>query len=119
MKITKKIIVLDAADLGAVSRCWATLLAGEVKEDDDWHMVHVDGESYLGVQHAPNHQSPNWPEGHQQVHLDLWIDDLADARATAPEAGATLLQPASRDAASEGFEVWADPAGHPFCLCCG
>jgi hypothetical protein len=31
--------------------------------------------------------------------------------------GARLLQPADDPEAAEVFQVYADPAGHPFCLC--
>jgi hypothetical protein len=33
--------------------------------------------------------------------------------------GARLLKPADDLGAAEGFQVYADPAGHPFCLCWG
>lgn len=31
--------------------------------------------------------------------------------------GARLLQKAADPSAEHGFQVYADPAGHPFCLC--
>jgi hypothetical protein len=33
--------------------------------------------------------------------------------------GARLLQAADSLDSKEGFQVYADPAGHPFCLCWG
>ena len=44
MKITRQIIVFDAADLAAESTFWAGLLGGTVEVDDEWHSVVVDGE---------------------------------------------------------------------------
>ena len=121
MKITRQIIVFDAADLAAESTFWAGLLGGTVTADADWHSVLVDGEWRLGVQLAPNHVAPDWPDGtpEQQMHLDLWVDDLKAAHAEALALGARLLKAADDPTAAEGFQVYADPAGHPFCLCWG
>jgi catechol 2,3-dioxygenase-like lactoylglutathione lyase family enzyme len=118
MKITRQIIVFDAADLAAESTFWADLLGGTVVADDDWHSVLVDGEWRLGVQLAPNHVPPEWPDGTpQQIHLDLHVDDFKAAHEAAISLGARLLKPADDLKAAEGFQVYADPAGHPFCLC--
>ncbi len=118
MKITRQIIVFDAADLAAESTFWAGLLGGTVVAEDDWHSVVVDGEWRLGVQLAPNHVPPQWPNGtqQQQIHLDLHVDDPQAAHQEAIALGARLLQPADDLEAAEGHQVYADPAGHPFCL---
>jgi predicted enzyme related to lactoylglutathione lyase len=120
MKISRTIVVLDAADLKAVSSFWAGLLGGTVEADDDWHTIMVDGEPQMAVQLAPDHVPPQWPDGNpQQIHLDLYIDDLAAAHEEAVRRGARLLQAAEDPTAKVGFQVYADPAGHPFCLCWG
>jgi hypothetical protein len=31
--------------------------------------------------------------------------------------GAKVLKPAERETSQDNFQVYADPAGHPFCLC--
>ena len=118
MKIKRQIIVFDAADLAAESAFWAGLLGGTVVAEDDWHSVLVDGEWRLGVQLAPNHVPPEWPDGtqQQQIHLDLHVDDLQAAHEEAISLGARLLKAADDLEASEVFQVYADPAGHPFCL---
>lgn len=118
MKISRTVVVLDAADLKPMSSFWAGLLGGTVEADDDWHMIHVDGEPRMGIQLAPNHVPPDWPHGTpQQIHLDLYVDDIARAHAEAVGLGARLLKAADDLTADEGFQVYADPAGHPFCLC--
>jgi catechol 2,3-dioxygenase-like lactoylglutathione lyase family enzyme len=110
-------VVLDAADLAANSSFWAAMLGGTVEEDDDWHAIHVDGEPRLAIQLAPDHVPPDWPAGlPQQIHLDLHVDDIRTAHDEAMGLGATLLKSADMNDA-EGFQVYADPAGHPFCLC--
>lgn len=114
-------MVLDAADIGAESAFWAGLLGGTVDaSDDDWHSVLVDGDYRLAVQLAPDHVPPEWPDGTpQQVHLDLWVEDLGAAHEEALSLGARLLKPADDPQAAEGFQVYASPAGHPFCFCWG
>jgi catechol 2,3-dioxygenase-like lactoylglutathione lyase family enzyme len=118
VKIRFQVVVFDAADLEAESSFWAGVLGGAVDAEDDWHMVLVDGQPRIGVQLAPNHVSPEWPDGApQQIHLDLWVDDPAEAHALVMELGATVLKEAEDDDAPDAFQVYADPAGHPFCLC--
>ena len=43
----------------------------------------------------------------QQIHLDVMVDDPAAAGAAVLALGARKL---------DGDGVYADPAGHPFCL---
>jgi predicted enzyme related to lactoylglutathione lyase len=114
------LIVIDAADLAVVSSFWASVLDGSVDADDDWHTVFDrDGTPRIGVQLAPNHVPPQWPDGdqQQQIHLDLHVADLGTAHDEVTRLGATMLQEAPDPDAEEGFQVYADPAGHPFCLC--
>jgi predicted enzyme related to lactoylglutathione lyase len=120
VEIRFQVVVLDAADLAAVSSFWAGVLGGSVDAEDDWHMVmDAAGTPRIGVQRAPNHVPPEWPGGaqQQQLHMDLWVEDLATAHDEVIELGATLLQEATNPDADEVFQVYADPAGHPFCLC--
>ena len=119
MRITHQVVVFDAADLEAESTFWAGVLDGSVDAEDDWHMVTVDGAPRVGVQLAPNHIAPDWPDGapEQQIHLDLWVDDFAAADAKVRALGAQVLKPAGPDDSVDNFQVYADPAGHPFCLC--
>ncbi|WP_410613241.1 VOC family protein [Amycolatopsis sp. lyj-109] len=119
MRIKYQVVTLDAADLAAESRFWAGVLGGEVDDDGDWHMVLVDGAPRIGVQLAPDHVPPQWPDGpiRQQIHLDLWVEDFAEAHEQVMALGATVLKPAAGNTAGDDFQVYADPAGHPFCLC--
>jgi predicted enzyme related to lactoylglutathione lyase len=120
MDITRQVIVFDAADLSAESGFWAGLLGGKVLAEDDWHTVYVDDKAQLGFQLAPDHVQPDWPGGTpQQIHLDLFVDDIEAAHEHAMSVGARLLQAADDLGSADGFQVYADPAGHPFCLCWG
>jgi hypothetical protein len=116
LRITRQVVVFDAAELAAESTFWAGVLDGTVDAEDDWHRVMVDGESRVAVQLAPNHVPPDWPDGkpEQQIHLDLWVEDFAAAHDRVMSLGARVLKPPVGD---DNFQVYADPAGHPFCLC--
>lgn len=118
MIIERQTVVFDAADLGAESTFWARLLGGTVDAEDDWHTIVVDGAPRVAVQLAPDHVPPDWPHGApQQIHLDLIVDDIKTAHNEAVSLGARVLELADDAGASSGFQVYADPAGHPFCLC--
>ena len=119
MRINHKVVVFDAADITAESSFWAGVLGGTVDDDGDFHMVLVDGAPRIGVQLAPDHVPPDWPHGtpKQQVHLDLWVDDIDAAHETVAALGARVLKPAEESDEPDRFQVYADPAGHPFCLC--
>ena len=118
MEIRFQVVVFDAPDLTAESSFWAGVLGGTVDAEDDWHMVNVDGEPRIGVQLAPNHTPPDWPDGTpQQIHLDLWVEDPAAAHELVTSLGARVLKEAEGGASPDDFQVYADPAGHPFCLC--
>jgi hypothetical protein len=107
-------IVFDAADIDAESAFWAGLLQGTVDKQDDWHTVRSAGGPAIAVQLAPGHQPPEWPDGiPQQIHLDLWVADVESAEQEVLSLGARRLQAVD----DEQFRVYADPAGHPFCLC--
>jgi hypothetical protein len=118
MKLVRQVVVFDAADLAAESSFWAGMLGGRVFTDDTWHSV-IDhqGRWVIGIQLAPDHVPPEWPDGNpQQVHLDLHVSDFANAHEEAIALGARVLQAADDLSAAEGYQVYADPAGHPFCL---
>jgi predicted enzyme related to lactoylglutathione lyase len=121
MQITKQVVVFDAPDLAAESRFWSGVLGGRVEAEDDWHHVYdAAGQPRIGVQLAPDHRPPEWPDGTpQQIHLDLFVDDVRAAQDEVTSLGARVLQEAGNLDSSAGFQVYADPAGHPFCLCWG
>jgi hypothetical protein len=76
MDIRHRMIVFDAADIDAESAFWAAFLGGTVEEwSERWRSIFVDGDWALGVQSAPNHVPPDWPDGApQQMHLDFYFE---------------------------------------------
>jgi hypothetical protein len=113
----RSVVVFDAADLHAESAFWAGMLDGHVFEDERFHsVIDAAGEWRIGVQLAPGHRPPEWPDGApQQVHLDLHVTDAEQAHEQAMRLGARLLQGGDLTS-DEGHQVYADPAGHPFCI---
>ncbi len=68
----------------------------------------------------PDLAASTWPEPGvpQQFHLDLTVADaesLAEHHRQATELGARVLEDRSGDP-DEGLYIYADPAGHPFCI---
>ena len=116
-------VVLDGPDPAALARFYAALLGRQVDPGGDatWQSLADDGSGVtLAFQRAARYVAPSWPDGvPQQLHLDLLVTDMAAAHARAVELGAVPLdpQPAPTGNESRGFRVYADPAGHPFCLC--
>jgi catechol-2,3-dioxygenase len=113
-------VVLDCPDPKALAAFYAELVGGTVvAEDDDWVDLNREGAQRISFQLAPGHRAPQWPApGHpQQFHLDIAVPraelDAAEARVVG--LGATVLE-GDLDG-SRNWRVYADPAGHPFCLC--
>jgi catechol-2,3-dioxygenase len=111
---TLRAVALDAPDIDGLAAFY-TRLAGwsRASGDDEWITLTTDDGWRIGLQHAPDHIPPRWPDpAHpQQAHLDLRVPDLDAASARAVELGAALLR------RNETWLTLADPAGHPFDLC--
>ncbi|MCW2633935.1 MAG: hypothetical protein JWQ99_302 [Blastococcus sp.] len=108
--------VFDCPDPRALAAFYARMLGMQVNEDDgDWVVIGRDvGWRELAFQRATPYLPPVWPDpGHpQQLHVDIRVEDVDAAERAAVALGATRLH----DAHDQGFRVFADPAGHPFCL---
>lgn len=119
MNIRRTVIVFDASDLETESAFWASVFNGYVLRDENWHSV-IDetGEWRIGIQRNPTHIKPEWPNGdqQQQIHLDLHVENQHESHEKLVSLGATILQQAENMGSREGFQVYADPAGHPFCI---
>ena len=104
-------VILDCPDPAALAAFYAELLGQPITySSDDLVVVAADEcSSGLAFQLAPGHQPPSWPDPSvpQQVHLDVMVEDVAAAGPRVLALGATRL---------DGESVYADPAGHPFCL---
>ncbi|OIJ90166.1 VOC family protein [Streptomyces colonosanans] len=109
-------VVLDCPDPRALAAFYAEVLGGTVEGDGEWAELKAGDGRSLAFQAAPGHVSPKWPapDNSQQFHLDLVVDDLDTAEQGVLALGARTLDAEDR---SRTWRVYADPAGHPFCLC--
>ena len=122
MKILRTVVVFDAADLEEESAFGAAILNGQVARDDEWHTIFDSaGEWRVGIDLNSTYIRPEWPNGvqQQQVHLNLQVEDQYAAHQEVLSLGATVLEPGKSMDTPEGFLVYADPAGHPFCIAWG
>jgi catechol 2,3-dioxygenase-like lactoylglutathione lyase family enzyme len=104
-------VVLDCPDPVALAGFYSEMLGLPVThQDDDWVVVSLsETASGLAFQLAPDNPPPTWPDPAvpQQFHLDIMVEDVAAAGERVLRLGAVKL---------DGEDVYADPAGHPFCL---
>ena len=127
-------MVLDATDARRLAEFYRALLGYEYRAGDeappdgapdakgqDW-LVLVDpaGGAQLAFQQVDGLPPSTWPEDGvpQQLHLDLSVptlDDLVVHDRRARDLGARLLLDRFDDPV-EPLYVYADPAGHPFCV---
>ena len=104
-------VILDCPDPAALAAFYSELLGLPVTHrSDDWVVVAAnETTSGLAFQLAPGHRPPSWPDPSvpQQVHLDIMVEDVTASGPLVVALGAVKL---------DGEDVYADPAGHPFCL---
>lgn len=114
-------VVLDSRDPKALAAFYAEVLGGTITTEDDgsWVDLENEGRQSLSFQLAPDLIPTAWPdpERPQQFHLDIAVEraqmDAAEKRVL--DLGAKLLE-GDGDGA-RNWRVYADPEGHPFCLC--
>ncbi|MEW2567445.1 VOC family protein [Streptomyces sp. NPDC057621] len=111
-------VALDCPDPRALAAFYAGVLGGTVEAEGDgrWVDLRLPEGGTLAFQAAPGYVPPKWPaaDASQQVHLDLTVEDLDAAEKEVLALGAKVLDAEDR---RRGWRVYADPAGHPFCLC--
>ena len=127
-------VVLDAVDARALAEFYREVLGLDYRPGDepppagepdpqgqDW-LVLRDGGGRTVLAFQPVRALPpaTWPDGPvpQQLHLDLAVPTVADLDAAHEQVlglGARLLLDRYDDP-DEPLYVYADPAGHPFCI---
>ena len=126
-------VVLDATDARELAEFYRHLLGLRYRAGDeppapgqpdpqgqDWLVLRNAGGAQVAFQQVPALPKATWPEGPvpQQLHLDLSVLTKAELDAQHERAlslGARLLED-DADNPEEPLRVYADPAGHPFCI---
>jgi catechol 2,3-dioxygenase-like lactoylglutathione lyase family enzyme len=127
-------VVLDCTDARQLAEFYRELLGLEYRPGDeppadgaednkgsDWLVLrNPDSGWQVAFQQVAQLPAATWPDGPvpQQFHLDLTVSSTADLDRQHERAlalGATLLRDRSADP-DEPLRVYADPAGHPFCI---
>jgi hypothetical protein len=127
-------VVLDSTDPRGLAEFYRQLFGLRYRAGDepprpgqpdprgnDWLVLRSpDGGRALAFQKVEKLPEATWPEGPvpQQLHLDATVASVADLDVQHERAlalGARLLLDRS-DFPDEPLRVYADPAGHPFCL---
>ena len=127
-------VVLDCTDARALAEFYRELLGLRYRPGDeppavgepdpagqDWLVLRdPNGANSVAFQQVAAMPEATWPEGPipQQLHLDLTVRRAADLDVQHERAlalGARMLHDRSDDP-EEPLRVYADPAGHPFCI---
>jgi catechol 2,3-dioxygenase-like lactoylglutathione lyase family enzyme len=130
-------VVLDTTDARGLAEFYRQLFGLEYRDGDappagdqpdsrgqDWLVLHNPfGGPQLAFQQTDGVRPSTWPsdEVPQMSHLDTRVrtsEELEIQRQRALDLGATLLFDRSDDD-DEPLYVFADPAGHPFCIFVG
>ncbi|MFF8832666.1 VOC family protein [Streptomyces sp. NPDC015131] len=111
---------IDCPEPRRLAEFYAAILGGTIEGDGDerWVDLQLPDGQRLAFQRADDLVPPEWPRADrnsQQLHLDLDVEDLDSAQERVLALGARPLD--TDDAGERDFRVYADPAGHPFCLC--
>ena len=126
-------VVLDCTDARALAEFYRQLLgfayrAGDEagsrpsgEPDKDWLVIRdASGTTRLAFQQVDELRESTWPDDTmpQQLHLDLTVSAFEDLQAQHERVlslGGRLLYDRSDDP-EEPLRVYADLAGHPFCI---
>jgi Glyoxalase-like domain len=131
---TLRQVVLDCTDARSLAEFYRRLLGliyrpgdeppGAGQDDErgrDWLVLRTpDGAPQLAFQQVEHLPQATWPEGSvpQQLHLDTTVasvEELREQHERVLRLGGRLLYDRSDDP-EEPLRVYADPAGHPFCI---
>ena len=127
-------VVIDTTDVRRTAEFWRQLLGLVYREDHEppppgtpdtaggeWlNLYEPDGTPRLAFQQVPTLAPTTWPDHTvpQQLHLDLIVgsvDELSEVHDRVLALGGQLRFDRSDDP-DEPLRVYADPAGHTFCV---
>ncbi len=107
-------ITLACPNPGRLAAFYAEITGGEVTfvHESEWASMGCEGTriEFMGV---ADYDPPRWPQDTSLVHIDFYVDDLAEAARGVEQAGALRFEHQHNAAPCL---VFADPDGHPFGL---
>jgi hypothetical protein len=111
-------VVIDCADPAVLANFWAAMLDMPRRLHDTGDRIVIAGgnteQPMVALQRIPEYRPPRGPDPEHpaQMHFDIGYDDRLAKERLALRLGAGRLP-----AQGGSCPVYADPAGHPFCLC--
>ncbi|WP_067534282.1 VOC family protein [Nocardia crassostreae] len=86
-----------------------------VAAEDDYAWIAAD-ETGVGLVfgRSRDYRRPDWPQDELPFHIDLYVDDLAQAEMELISLGAT--KPEFQPSPPDTLIVLLDPSGQPFCI---
>ncbi|MFF8658239.1 VOC family protein [Streptomyces huasconensis] len=116
-------VVFDCPRPRELAEFYAQIIGGTIEGDGDWVDLVAPGRVKVSFQRVSDLRPPEWPRSDanaQQLHLDLdagrTTEELDAAEEKVLALGARPLD-VDDDGGKRDFRVYADPVGHPFCLC--
>jgi hypothetical protein len=108
-------VVIDCPDPVVLAEFYRQVVGGEITDSDSEWTTLTTPRGRVSFQRVDDYSPPRWPgqEHPQQIHLDVMVTNLDESEPLVLALGATLLEGSPKPI---GFRVYADPAGHPFCL---
>lgn len=111
-------VTIDCPDANGLADFYSEVLGLPViKREPGWAQIGDGTPPAIDFQQVANHRPPDWPdpERPQQMHFEIEVDDIEAAQEKVLGLGARLLATVEEDPKNL-YRVYADPAGHPFCL---
>lgn len=111
-------LILECDDAEQLAQFWQEVLdLPDAEGDSEWMTLRWEPVGRFSFHRVAGYRPPAWPgeHGEQHAHFDLLVDDLDDASLAVEKAGARPLTDVL-DPGPKAWRIYADPAGHPFCL---
>jgi predicted enzyme related to lactoylglutathione lyase len=108
---------MECANPRELGEFYRQVLGWDVTHYPDESAVITGGGTSIRFSRVAGYQPPTWPDSGapKRYHMDLDVDDVAEAAERCLELGAR--QPDFQPGDGERWTVLLDPAGHPFCVC--
>ena len=115
--VSLAVVVVDCRGAAPLAASYQAAFGGEIVRADEGSAWLRTGDLTVIFREVEGYQPPTWPSSDvpRQVHLDPWVDDLAQAEAQLRRLGTVTADP--QPPGPGGLVVMRDPAGHLFCIC--